>query len=67
MITILIVDDHQLMQASLSKLLAEEPTFHVIAAAINGEEALEQIRKQKPDIVIMDINMPGMGGNLFGR
>lgn len=58
----LIVDDHELVRAGLRRILEDIPTFKVIAEAGSGEEALRIVREQRPDLVIMDIKMPGIGG-----
>jgi DNA-binding NarL/FixJ family response regulator len=60
--TILTVDDHPLMRAGLAAILSSEPDMEVIAEASNGEEAIEQYIAKRPDIVLMDLRMPVMGG-----
>ncbi len=62
MIKIIIVDDHQMFRESLSKLLMVEQVANVIAHAANGEEFLELLNVHKPDLVLMDIDMPVMDG-----
>lgn len=62
MIKILVVDDHDLVRAGIRHLLSEEPGFEVVGEAASGEEALQQARELHPDVVLMDIHMPGMGG-----
>lgn len=61
-ITILIADDHTLVRETWSYMLNTDPRFEVIAETSNGEEAVEVAKQKRPDIVIMDINMPGMNG-----
>lgn len=61
-IRILIVDDHPLIRQGLKKVLELEEEISVVGEAANGEEALDLSRKLKPDVVLMDVNMPGMGG-----
>jgi two-component system response regulator NreC len=61
-IRILLVDDHSVLRAGLKALLEAEPDFRVVGEASTGEEALERIDLLKPDVVVMDISMPGMGG-----
>ena len=62
MIKIMLVDDHRLVRAGLKRVLQEAADMQVVAEASSGEEALELMRNQAPDIVLMDINMPGIGG-----
>lgn len=62
MIRVMLVDDHRLVRAGLKRVLSEMPDIRVVAEAGTGEEALELARKEAPDVVLMDVNMPGMGG-----
>src|SRR5688572_5703834 len=62
MINILIVDDHALIRAAVKSLLKGIADIQVIAEASNGEEALQLARKITPDVVLLDISMPGMSG-----
>src|SRR3546814_16428866 len=62
MIRIMLVDDHRLVRAGLRRVLQETADMEVVAEASTGEEALELVRNQAPDVVLMDINMPGKGG-----
>jgi DNA-binding NarL/FixJ family response regulator len=57
-----VVDDHALFRRGLIGLLSEFEGFEVAGQAGNGEEALQVIAKQKPDMVLLDINMPGLSG-----
>ncbi len=59
---ILLVDDHPIFRAGLRTLLNTQPDMEVVGEAGNGEEALERVRALRPDIVLMDITMPGMDG-----
>ncbi|NDJ86628.1 MAG: response regulator transcription factor [Chloroflexi bacterium] len=56
---ILITDDHAVVRAGLKAILDNEPDFTVVAEAGSGEEAIEQAVNFKPDVVLMDIRMPG--------
>ncbi|HEX4871051.1 MAG TPA: UvrY/SirA/GacA family response regulator transcription factor [Nevskiaceae bacterium] len=62
MIKIMLVDDHRLVRAGLRRVLQEVADMEVIAEASSGEEAVELARSKAPDVVLMDINMPGIGG-----
>lgn len=62
MIKIMLVDDHRLVRAGLRRVLQEVADMSVVAEASNGEEALDLAREHTPDVVLMDINMPGIGG-----
>jgi DNA-binding NarL/FixJ family response regulator len=61
-ITILIADDHTLVRETWSFILNSDRRFKVIAESGSGEEAIELAKNLHPDIVIMDINLPGMNG-----
>ena len=60
--SILLVDDHAIIRQGLCSLLEKQPDIEVIAGADNGRKALELVRKLIPDIVIMDVTMPGLNG-----
>lgn len=62
MIKILIVDDHTILRAGIRALLQLHPDFEVVGEAGDGQEALAQTQKHRPDVVLMDIGMPGMDG-----
>lgn len=59
---VLIVDDHPLAREAVRVLLEDDPAFEIIGQAANGQEAVEQCAILKPNVVLMDIQMPGMGG-----
>jgi two-component system invasion response regulator UvrY len=61
-ISILIADDHTLVRETWSFILNTDARFHVVAECGSGEEAVELSKKLRPNIVIMDINLPGMNG-----
>lgn len=62
MIKVMIVDDHELIRSGISRLLADEDKITVVAEADSGEDAVAQARELRPDVVLMDANMPGIGG-----
>ncbi|MFC7295361.1 UvrY/SirA/GacA family response regulator transcription factor [Marinobacter aromaticivorans] len=62
MIRVLVVDDHELVRSGITRMLADNPDIDVIGQSSSGEGAIEFVRKQRPDIVLMDIRMPGIGG-----
>ena len=59
---VLLVDDHDLFRTGLRNLLEEQDSLEVVGEAATGVEAVEQVRDLSPDVVVMDLNMPGMGG-----
>lgn len=61
-ISILIADDHTLVRETWSFILNTDPRFTVVAESGSGEEAVELAKKLRPQVVIMDINLPGMNG-----
>lgn len=61
-VRVLLADDHQIMREGLRSLLAKEEEIEVVSEATNGREAIELARKQKPDVVVMDITMPDLNG-----
>ena len=61
-ITIVLVDDHAVVRAGVRRLLEQEPLFDVIGEAESGEKAYQTYGELKPDVMVMDLSMPGMGG-----
>ena len=61
-ITLLITDDNKILLETWTYILGLDKRFQVIATCTSGEEAVEQVPKLRPDIVIMDNNMPGISG-----
>ncbi|EDN70053.1 regulatory protein, LuxR [Beggiatoa sp. PS] len=61
-IQVLLVDDHEVVRAGYRRLLENTLDIKIIAEATSGEEAYSIYGKQKPDVVVMDLSMPGMGG-----
>ena len=62
MIKILIADDQELIRQSLQIILGAEPGFEVTDSVENGKEVIRSIRREKPDVILMDIRMPEMDG-----
>jgi DNA-binding NarL/FixJ family response regulator len=62
MIRVLLADDHQLVRSGLAALLAGSDDIEVVGTASNGMEAVEMARQSSPDVVLMDLVMPGMDG-----
>lgn len=62
MFRILIADDHGILRAGLRALLNDDPQLEVVAEAADGEEAIVMVAKHQPDIVLLDMNMPGLNG-----
>lgn len=60
--TVLLVDDHAMFRAGLRALLESETGFQVVGEASSGEEAVERTLELKPDVVLMDLSMPGSNG-----
>lgn len=67
MLNILIIDDEQPARDRLRRLLAGMPRFEVVGEAASSAEALERIRELSPDILLLDISMPGMNGMALAR
>jgi DNA-binding NarL/FixJ family response regulator len=61
-IRVVIVDDHAMLRAGLEQLLAGEPDLDVVGTAASGDEAITLVRELRPDVVLMDLQMPGTDG-----
>ncbi len=62
MITVLLVDDHELVRTGIKSLLDSIEDIAVIAVCESGEKALEAVKTISPDVILLDVKMPGMGG-----
>ncbi len=61
-IKVLVVDDHRLVRLGTSRLLSDMKGFELVGEADSGEQAIEMVREHSPDVVLMDVHMPGIGG-----
>jgi two-component system, NarL family, invasion response regulator UvrY len=62
MIRVLIADDHGIVREGLKRIVGGARDMQVVAEAANGHEALERARREGPDVVVLDVSMPGRGG-----
>ncbi len=62
MIRLLIIDDHEMVREGLKAMLVAEPDFEIVGDAANAEQALELIERLHPDVVLLDIRLPGVSG-----
>jgi DNA-binding NarL/FixJ family response regulator len=62
MISVLVADDHGIVREGLVRLLEADPGIEVCGQAADGREVLEQVARKRPDLVILDITMPNLGG-----
>jgi DNA-binding NarL/FixJ family response regulator len=63
MIRVLLADDHGVVRDGLARLLGSVADIEVVAAAADGNQAIELVREHRPDVILMDLRMPGMGGS----
>lgn len=61
-IRVLLADDHAIVREGVKMILAKEPDFEVVGEAQDGRQALELVERMKPNVVVMDLSMPEMGG-----
>lgn len=61
-IKIMTVDDHPILRQGIAALIADEPDMTLVAEATNGREAIQQFRAHRPDVTLMDLQMPEMNG-----
>ena len=61
-IRILLADDHPLLREGVAGLVADQPDMELVGEVSNGREAIEQFRKQRPDVTLLDLQMPEMNG-----
>jgi len=61
-IRILVAEDHLVARVGVSTIVNMQPDMTVVAEASNGQQAVELFRKHRPDVTLLDLRMPGMGG-----
>jgi two-component system, NarL family, invasion response regulator UvrY len=61
-IRIMLVDDHAVVRAGFRRLLEQQPTFHVVAEAADADRAYTLFLEHEPDVIVMDVSMPGVSG-----
>ena len=62
MINVMLVDDHDLVRSGIKRILTDVGDIEVVAEAGSGEQAVRQAREIRPDVILMDLSMPGIGG-----
>ncbi len=62
MIRLLIIDDHEMVREGLKAILTAEPDFEIVGDAANAEQAFELIEHSRPDVILLDIRLPGVSG-----
>ena len=62
MIRLMIIDDHEMVREGLKAILVAEPDFSIVGEAANAEEALTLIERLCPDVVLLDVRLPGVSG-----
>jgi DNA-binding NarL/FixJ family response regulator len=61
-VTLILADDHQIVLEGLVQILRLEPDFQVVARCTNGEQTLDAVRRHRPDVLVLDVRMPGKDG-----
>jgi DNA-binding NarL/FixJ family response regulator len=61
-VSLVVADDHRIVLEGLVQLFRLEPDFRVLARCTNGEETLEAVRRHRPDVLVLDVRMPGKDG-----
>ncbi|MDH5181118.1 MAG: response regulator [Gammaproteobacteria bacterium] len=62
MVRLILIDDHDLVRTGLRRLLEDQTDYDVVAEGDCGEDALKLVKEHNPDVILMDLNMPGIGG-----
>src|ERR1035438_4018324 len=66
-IRIMTVDDHPLLRQGIAALIKTQPDMEMVAEACDGEEAIARFRLHRPDVTLMDLQMPNVNGTLVGE
>src|ERR1700689_2487287 len=61
-ISVVIADDHAILRSGLRMLLSAQPDMKVVGEAADGDQTMEQLRLKKPDVLLLDISLPGSSG-----
>src|ERR1700674_6093880 len=67
MIRALVIDDSAYNRVTISRMLQNSPEIEVVGTAVNGEDGIKQVLKHHPDVITLDLEMPGMDGFAFLR
>ena len=67
MVKIIVADDHDLVRMGIVRMLSDVAGFTVVAEACSGEEALQLAREHKPDVMLLDVRMPGIGRRILSQ
>lgn len=62
MISVALVDDHQIVRTGIRRILDDAEGLSVVGEASSGEEAVDLVRRRRPEVILMDVHMPGIGG-----
>ena len=62
MINVLLTDDHALVRTGIKRLLEDSAIVKIVGEADSGEESIQMVQQLHPDVILMDVNMPGIGG-----
>src|SRR3954454_14172395 len=60
--SVVLADDHDMVRTGFRMILRAEPHLEVVGEAVNGVDAVEVVRRLRPDVVLMDVRMPGLNG-----
>jgi DNA-binding NarL/FixJ family response regulator len=61
-VRLVLVDDHEVARRGIRSVLRGDPTLEIVGEAVDGEEAVEKARALRPDIILLDIGLPGISG-----